>query len=248
MIDPAIVRQGLRRGEFFLEYLPTVSLVDNRCVGAEALVRWRHQGQLRMPLEFITDIENSPASGLLTYWVIDTVAAELGDWLRTYDDVSLHINIPPELLGRGGVEYAITKANLIDVLEKIVFELTERGLPDQLGIDELSNRSERVRIALDDATLSAAKLILYSQLQINILKLDKSFADQLLAGDRTSLNLDGLAVLARESAIDIIVEGIESADQIDILRALGITKGQGWYFSRPLRAPEFIRFHAEHQG
>lgn len=247
MIDPAIVRRGLASGEFFLEYLPTVSFIDHRCLGAEALVRWHHEGQLRMPTDFIEEIENTPASGMLTYWVIDTVAAELGDWLRATDNVSLHINIPPELLGRGGVEYAVTKANLVDIVEKLVFELTERGLPDQLGINEINNRSARVRVALDDAGITAAKLILYSQIDLDVLKLDKSFADSLLSSDRDDLQLDGLAALVRESTIDVIAEGIECETQVDILREIGITKGQGWYFSPPLSAAAFIQFHADCQ-
>ncbi|MBW4482342.1 MAG: EAL domain-containing protein [Tildeniella torsiva UHER 1998/13D] len=247
MIDPAIIRRGLASGEFFLEYLPTVSFLDNRCLGAEALVRWHHEGQLRMPNDFIEDIENTPASGMLTYWVIDQVAAELGDWLRTTDNVSVHINIPPELLGRGGIEYAVTKANLVDIVEKIVFELTERGLPDKLGIDELNCRSERVRVALDDAGITAAKLILYSQINLDVLKLDKSFADSLISGDRNSLHLDGLAALVRASTIDVIVEGIEHEAQVNILREIGITKGQGWYFSPPLSAAAFMQFHADCQ-
>ena len=88
--------------------------------------------------------------------------------------------------------------------------------------------------------------MLYSQINLNILKLDESFVDGLLSCDRTALQLDGLAALVRESTIDVIVEGIESAVQVEILRDIGIAKGQGRYFSPPLRAADFVRFHAAH--
>ncbi|MEO7855212.1 MAG: EAL domain-containing protein, partial [Rubrivivax sp.] len=82
MIDTDDIRRGLAAGEFFLEYLPTVSLLDGRCIGAEALVRWRRDGVVVPPLEFVPIAENTPVIGLLTYWVIDTVAAEVSEWLR----------------------------------------------------------------------------------------------------------------------------------------------------------------------
>jgi len=71
------IQAGLTQGEFFLEYLPTVSLADNRCVGAEALARWRRPSGVVTPDVFIPLIEQTPLSGLLTYWVIETVAKEL---------------------------------------------------------------------------------------------------------------------------------------------------------------------------
>ena len=75
------VRAGLERGELFVEYLPTVTLEGGCCVGGEALVRWRRGREVVTAAAFIPAIENTPLSGKLTYWVIDTVAAELGDWL-----------------------------------------------------------------------------------------------------------------------------------------------------------------------
>ena len=69
MISLDAIRAGLADGEFFLEYLPTVSLADGRCVGAEALSRWRRASGVVQPGEFINLIEGTPVSGTLTYWV-----------------------------------------------------------------------------------------------------------------------------------------------------------------------------------
>jgi sensor c-di-GMP phosphodiesterase-like protein len=82
MIDTAALRNALVQGEFYLEYLPTIALADGRCIGGEELIRWRRPTRIVPPSEFIPLVENTPLSGLLTYWVIETVAAELGDWLR----------------------------------------------------------------------------------------------------------------------------------------------------------------------
>src|SRR3954469_15828787 len=104
MITLDSMRSGLARGEFFLEYLPTVSLADGRCTGAEALARWRRPTGVVRPDDFIPLIEGTPLSGVLTYWVFETVAQELGDWLRAHKEASIGINVPPEILGRGGLE------------------------------------------------------------------------------------------------------------------------------------------------
>jgi hypothetical protein len=72
MIDQAAIHEGMSRDEFFLEYLPTISLRDGKCVGAEALIRWRRPDGIVSPGEFIPIAENTPLSGLLTYWVLDT--------------------------------------------------------------------------------------------------------------------------------------------------------------------------------
>src|SRR6478735_6088407 len=88
------VRSGLSAGEFFLEYLPTISLADGRCVGAEALVRWRRPSGIVPPSEFIPLTDNTPMSGRITYWVIDTVAAEMKDWMRAHPQTHIGINIP----------------------------------------------------------------------------------------------------------------------------------------------------------
>jgi sensor c-di-GMP phosphodiesterase-like protein len=87
-IDQEAVREALARGELFLEYLPLIAVPEGRCVGAEALVRWRRSDRVVMPNEFTPLIEETPLSGLLTYWVIETVAVELGGWLRANDVTS----------------------------------------------------------------------------------------------------------------------------------------------------------------
>src|SRR6185503_15225206 len=129
MIDQEAIREGLIRDEFFLEYLPTISLADGRCVGAEALIRWRRPSGVVPPGDFIPIAENTPLSGMLTYWVLDTIAAELSDWLRANPDVRVAINAPPEILGRGGMAYVAGKSGLAEHAGQLILEVTERGLP-----------------------------------------------------------------------------------------------------------------------
>ena len=136
----------LEKREFFLVYLPTVSLHDGRCVGAEALIRWRRPGNVVVdPEHFIPLTDQTPLSGAITYWVIDTVADEIGDWLGANEDAHISINVPPEILGRGGLDYAATKSGLRAHVKQVILEITERGVPDQLGLDALNSIARPVR-------------------------------------------------------------------------------------------------------
>ena len=101
MITTDAIRDGLVQGEFFLEYLPTVSLADGRCVGAEALARWRRSSGVVQPDDFIPLIEGTHLSGMLTYWVLETVAKELGDWLRAHKEFEHRRQCPPGNPGAG---------------------------------------------------------------------------------------------------------------------------------------------------
>src|SRR5947208_752576 len=151
MIDQAAMREALAQGEFFLEYLPTISLDDGRCIGAEALIRWRRATGVVPPGEFIPLAENTPLSGMLTYWVLDNVKAGPGDWLRAKRDSQGGINGPPEILGRGGMAYVASKSGLMDQVSQVILEVTERGLPDLLGAESINQGGGvGVRVVLDD--------------------------------------------------------------------------------------------------
>jgi sensor c-di-GMP phosphodiesterase-like protein len=242
------IRSALDNQEFFLEYMPTMSLTDKRCVGAEALIRWRQGDRIVQPMEFIPMIENTPLSGAITYWVIDMVAKELGSWLREQHAVRISINVPPEIIGRGGLQYAAEKSRLCDVLDKLVLEVTERGLLDPLGIAGINEIAEsKVLIALDDVSTNDASLIVLSRVPAHIVKLEKSFADQMLREDWSHKEIAGIAALIQSGNLNVIAEGIETETQVDILMKAGIQMAQGWYFSQSLPASDFIAYFSAHQ-
>lgn len=248
MINHASIKEGLRNGEFFLEYLPTVSLKSNRCVGAEALIRWRRMSRVVPPLEFIPLVENSPLSSALTYWVIDTVAAQFGAWMRQHEGVHISINIPHELWEQGGMEYAAKKSDLLGVAGKLVFEVTERGVPGSLSINTLHRSDDSTMlVALDDVTLNDANLHLLALINVDFIKLDKSVVDQMLCSDWSPEKIAQLSDLMHTGSFKVIAEGVESAKQVAILKEAGIDMAQGWYFSRPLSVENFKAYFSAHQ-
>jgi sensor c-di-GMP phosphodiesterase-like protein len=247
MIDLDLIRAGLDNDEFFLEYLPIVSIEPARCMGAEALLRWQRAAGIVLPDDFVPLIENTPLSGLVTYWVIDRVAIEMGDWLRQHDGVELHINVPPEILGRGGLEYAAQKSGLSDVRHKIVLEITERGVPDQLGLQAIDLAARQgVRVALDDVRIDPASVMVLSRCNAQIIKIDKSVLLDNGVGKATPRWAEALSVLLKTTDLEVIAEGVETAEQLATLRAAGVRRMQGHYFSPPLRKDAFLNYYGQH--
>ncbi len=244
------IEKAIEDREFFLEYLPTVVLKNGRCAGAEALIRWRHDGKVIPPMEFIPIVEGSPLSGPLTYWVIETVGDELGPWLeRQTDSVHIGINIPPELLGRGALEYVGKRAKLDRVASKIVLEVSERGIIDQLGIHDLNERlGRKTVIALDDVQLKEINSVLLARIKFEIIKLDKSVIDILDEPAVDKRAMETLEALARVPGLSIIAEGVETQRQEERLLSLGIEYAQGFRYSRPIPAEKFIAFFIERSG
>ncbi|WP_157971440.1 EAL domain-containing protein [Dyella sp. C9] len=243
-ITPDAVHEGIARNELFLEYLPTIALQERaRCVGCEALVRWRRGAEVIYPADFIPVVEDTPISGLLTYWVIDTVSRELGDWLRIHRSAHVGINVPPEVLGRGGLEYASRKAALIDVQRQIILEITERGVPDRLGLAELKDlvREHRL-IAMDDVNLDESNFIVLSRQPVPVIKLDKAFVDSLTRSG--GKRLAEISTFIRVRGHFVVAEGVETQEQEHLLRDAGVQYAQGWLYSKSVPAEDFKAFYA----
>jgi sensor c-di-GMP phosphodiesterase-like protein len=251
-VDLQAIQSALDRHELFLKYQPIDSLQNGQCLGAEALVRWkRPDGSTLDASRFMPATDRTPLSGIITYWVIDTVAAELSDWLDSHPKAHISINIPPEILGRGGLDYAASKSGLRTRARQMILEITERGVPDQQGLDALNRVPETgARIALDDTTLSGANLALLMRCPFDFVKVDKALVSQIGEAperDRPAW-LDGLAALLDRTSLQIVAEGVESSLQAEVLRNAGVQWGQGHLFSPPLTVEEFTAYFERASG
>lgn len=246
-VNLAAVQAAFAAGELFLAYQPIVALRDGSCAGAEALIRWRRNGSVLDAAEFMPVTDRTPLSGVLTYWVIDTVANDLGDWLPQHPSAHIGINIPPEILGRGGIEYAAVKSGLREHSKQLIFEITERGIPDELGLQALNRITETgARAALDDVTLSGANLALLTRCHFDLIKIDQTLVAQVAAESLAPAWLDGLSSLLRSTPLEVIAEGVENEHQVDALRAAGVQLAQGHWFAEALSRDGFRRYYAQH--
>jgi sensor c-di-GMP phosphodiesterase-like protein len=250
--DLNAIEVAFERREFFLHYQPIVSLQDGLCLGAEALIRWkRRDGSTMDAGGFMPSVDRTPLAGLITYWVIDTVAAELNDWLDAHPEANIAINVPPDILGRGGLDYAAKKSGLRARSGQLILEITERGVPDQQGLDALNRVPETgARVALDDTTLSGTNLALLTRCHFDFVKVDQLLVQQIdgEAGQPRPAWLDGLAALLGTTSLQIVAEGIESAVQAEVLKNAGVQWGQGHLLSPPLSLEAFKQYYGRAAG
>jgi EAL domain-containing protein (putative c-di-GMP-specific phosphodiesterase class I) len=159
--------------------------------------------------------------------------------------VHIGVNVPPEILGRGGLEYAAGKTGLSDIRNQIILEVTERGIPDNQGLAALEAASRSgVRIALDDVTLSAANLVILSRCTLDVIKTDRSLVDQITPACPCPAWLSGLSALLQSTRVTVIAEGVQTEAQAEALRAAGVSMGQGYYFSPPVSAQQLKAYHS----
>src|SRR5262249_12282971 len=153
----------------------------------------------------------------------------------------------PEILGRGGMEYAATKSGLVEVAPQVILEITERGIPDPLGVESINQGwGMGVKVALDDVTLvGGANGAGLARCTFYAIKLDKSLIDQIGPQCPAPEWLTSVKALLETSRLLVIAEGVETEQQFRTLRAANVQQGQGFYFSGPLPVAAFTAFHRD---
>ncbi|MFB9953228.1 EAL domain-containing protein [Rhizobium puerariae] len=239
---------AVRNREFIVHYQPIVELASGACVGAEALVRWRRpDGSLVRPDLFIPLAEESGLIMPITDQVIEAIIADLAALLRM--DRNLHIAIN---LCAGDV----TSGRILDVLQdrlsgarieaaQIWLEATERGFID---IDAaratlIQARERGHMVVIDDFGTGYSSLQYLEGLPMDALKIDKSFIDTIGRDSATSSVTPHIIEMAKTLDLRIVAEGVETEEQAEYLRERDVHFGQGWLFSKPLPAGEFIRYY-----
>jgi EAL domain-containing protein (putative c-di-GMP-specific phosphodiesterase class I) len=139
------------------------------------------------------------------------------------------------------------KVGLGDLFGQLVLEVTERSVPDRLGLAALEMASQLgVQIALDDMNMQAANAIVLSRCNVHLVKIDRSLVAQIGPDGEAPSWLVDLTNLSRSTELKIIAEGVETAAQAQALHEAGIALAQGFHFARPMSAGSFRVYFAEH--
>jgi sensor c-di-GMP phosphodiesterase-like protein len=242
---------ALRRGELEVDYQPLIDLHSRRCLGAEALVRWRRaDGQRVRPDLFIPQAEDSGQICAITRRVIELVLSEQAELLKQYPDLYISVNLAAaDILDGAFVAHAQRLLAEHGVpAQQLLYEVTERGLVDvQLASSLLQEqRDSGHRIAIDDFGTGYSSLSYLQQLPVDVLKIDKSFVDTLGSEAASSPVAPHIIQMARALGLKVIAEGIEHEQQAQLLLELGAHVGQGWLFAKAMDAASFRAFVAEH--
>ncbi|WP_062524294.1 putative bifunctional diguanylate cyclase/phosphodiesterase [Demequina rhizosphaerae] len=241
------LRTALDTGQLHVVYQPQTDLTDGRVVAVEALVRWRHpeRGLVRAD-EFIPLAENSGLIFPVTAFVLDTALAQVARWHAAGLDVRMAVNLSARHLSDQGlpqqVGAALTRHQV--PASSLVLEVTETAiLSDPARADLVLHALRRlgVSIAIDDYGTGNASLSYLKRLEIDELKIDRSFVSNIGADHHDLIIVRSTISLALALDLRVVAEGIEDAETVTALRGLGHVIGQGYHLGRPVEAAELER-------
>ncbi len=242
-------------GQMRLVFQPRIDLASRRCVGAEALLRWRHPvlGDVS-PAEFIPVIEITALSKPMTSFVLDTALAQLQHWAAQGLEMPVSVNISTTNLEERGfidrVEASLDAHGIDPAMLEL--EVTESAVMGNsvLALARLETLSARgVRIAIDDFGTGHSSLAYLHSLPADVVKIDKSFVDALgTDDDRGESMIAAIVALSRDLGLRVVAEGVETHGAADALARLGCDEAQGYVFARPLEADAVMPWMARFNG
>ncbi|WP_030435679.1 putative bifunctional diguanylate cyclase/phosphodiesterase [Actinoplanes subtropicus] len=246
----AALHEAIEGDQFRPMYQPIVDLHTGLIAGVESLVRWEHPTRgLLGPYHFIEVAEESGAIVAIGLSVLREALGQFAAWQADDPDTSLRyvsVNVSarqfrtPGFVGQ--VRAAIAEAGARP--EWLLLEITESLVlrdADQVWADLRALRAMGVRIAIDDFGTGYSSLSYLREMPVDVLKLDKSFIDDILRSHQQHTMVDTIATLARNLSLAVVAEGIEDAGQRAALAAMGCPYGQGYLFSKPVWPGEITK-------
>ncbi len=237
-------RSALDRDEFRLHYQPKVNIVSGRIEGLEALLRWQDtEDGLVPPSVFIPLLERSGAIVDVGEWVLLQAVRDIRHWNAAGLAVRVAVNVSPLQLRRrdfadrvlSGVQSAFEESCCMDI------EITESMLMQdlELSIRKLAQlREAGIGIAIDDFGTGYSSLRLLARLPVDTLKIDRSFIQSIGDTPNVMTLVSTIVSLARAFNMHTVAEGVETAEQLQILRDIKCDQAQGFLFSRPIPAAD----------
>jgi diguanylate cyclase (GGDEF)-like protein/PAS domain S-box-containing protein len=243
----ASLHRAVEQSSFELYYQPIVDLQNGSITKAEALIRWVDpQRGLVNPEGFIPLAEESGIICDIGMWVFEQAFKQLQQWLPELDEsFQLSINMSPNQLRVMSSKYAdwTEKLDQYDIDgQHLVIEITEGLLlkSDTLVNQRLAHYHDAgIQIAVDDFGTGYSSLAYLKEFNIDYLKIDKSFTNNLKPGSSELSLSETIVVMAHKLGLKVVAEGIETFEQLQMLKAMHCDYGQGYYFSRPMPVDEF---------
>ncbi len=242
----ADLRTAVDRSEFYLDFQPIIALRGGDVRGVEALVRWRHPDRGAVdPSEFIPFAEESGLIVPLGRWVLTDACRQVQGWVTRHPEVAgrltLSVNLSPHQLRDSDIVDDVASALSSSGLDPaaLLLEITENVLMHTSvhTLDRL--KALGVRLAIDDFGTGYSSLSYLDTLPIDCVKIDRAFVSRLGSKAGESPLVRAVIQLGHSLGLDTIVEGVESLSQLNRLRELGCTLGQGYFLGGPLPPNEF---------
>ncbi|CBG90160.1 EAL domain-containing protein [Citrobacter rodentium] len=242
-----MLQRALRQRQLSVYYQPIIDIKNEKCVGAEALLRWPGgNGQVMSPAEFIPLAEKEGMIAQITDYVVEEVFRDMGDFLAAHPQLYISINLSASdfhssrliaLIAEKAREHRVQA-------QQIKVEVTERGFIDVPKTTPVIQafRQAGYEVAIDDFGTGYSNLHNLYSLNVDILKIDKSFIDTLTTNSTSPLIAEHIIEMAQSLRLKTIAEGVETADQVSWLLKRGVQYCQGWHFAKALPPQEFIHW------
>jgi diguanylate cyclase (GGDEF)-like protein/PAS domain S-box-containing protein len=244
------LREAIEKQQLSLAYQPKIDINTGNIISVEALCRWNHPilGQV-LPTNFISMAEQIGMIKPLTEWVLKTACNQLTYWKETgFPDVRMAVNISP---------HHFIDSDLVPLIKRIVKETNI--LPDELelefteGVVQTNNENltvfEQLKklgilLAIDDFGVGYSSFASLKNLNVDFLKIDKYFIDDMLTDNKAKLLISSMIEMGHNLGHKVTAEGIEQKEQLNMLQALGCDSAQGYLFSKPVSAEQMSKLLA----
>ena len=240
------LKEALRNNEFELLFQPQIAIGNTTEHRLEALIRWQHPVKGRItPADFISIAEESGLIVDIGKWVIDSACQQLKALVEKGIKAIVSINVSPKQFKRSDLAKDIFKAlKKYEVpANQLELEVTESIFVEE--VDQVAKqlqelRKEGISISLDDFGTGYSSLSYLKSLPINILKIDKSFIHELPHNKHSETIVETIINMAHQLSINVIAEGVENEQQLDLLKSLNCDFVQGYLFHAPLDSQQLI--------
>lgn len=246
LLEPDVLSKKLAEGEFLIYFQPKMAVSDKRLIGAEALIRYQSRdGYIVSPDRFIPLLEEKHLIDMVDLYVYESVCHQIVLWQEMgFEPVPISVNFS---------RYSLMEVGFLERLERIAksysidkrlleIEVTESAETEQ-GFDFLGIigkiRKAGFTVSIDDFGIKYANLFLFTTLDFDVLKIDKSLTKDLVRNEKAREVLRSISDICKRMGISMIVEGIETEEQLNVLENMECYGVQGYYFSRPIPKQEY---------
>jgi len=242
------LRHALAEQQFVVHYQPQIDISSGLIIGAEALIRWQDPvAGLISPAIFIPIAEDTGLIGAIGHWVLQETCRQGSSWLaQGFAPVKLAVNLSSHQFSHGDIVQSVR-----DVLSQTGFpphllelELTESAI---MAHEDVARRTLQqlnqmdIQLAIDDFGTGYSSFAYLKKYQLDVLKIDKSFVDDVPDDGDSNEIVSAIISMAKVLKLKTLAEGVETAAQLEFLRASGCDHFQGYYFSKPLPAEQFVQ-------
>lgn len=243
-----LMRIALQEDKFQLYFQPQYSLVNDKLIGAEVLIRWHHEDQWISPAEFIPLAERSGIIVPLGDWILDSACAKAKQLVELgYPDLVIAVNISPKQFAHpdfvDNVKSTLLKNGLsaknleLEITEGVIFNNEADTIQSLHRLKDLG-----VQLAIDDFGTGYSSLSYLKQFPIDKLKIDQSFVRQMHNNKEDQSIVRTIIDLGVNLRLTLIAEGVEEQEQVNLLKEMGCSEIQGYLYSKPLDEGYFIYF------